>query len=215
MTQVSQYQKKHSLTHTLLDMTTSLINFLHLLWSTSSSLHSCWVSQSFYIISLQVYFDLSLGLTHSTSKSMHFFTQSFSSFLKICQYHVAVHPPRPIIILISARWSVKKTGLTPWPVKKESYLLSFSTGHNSLPCNVQLYTHVTCAWFPHKKGDILETWDIARHRQQDMRRVKTDWDETETLVSVWDWDIATVHFDQEKITATRRTTVYSKQVNRK
>jgi len=32
--------------------------------------------------SLQVYFGLLLGLTPSTSKSMHFFTQSFSSFLK-------------------------------------------------------------------------------------------------------------------------------------
>ena len=46
---------------------TSLINFLHFLWSVLSSLHICWIWQSFSITSLQVFFCLPLGLTRSTS----------------------------------------------------------------------------------------------------------------------------------------------------
>jgi len=47
--------KKHSLTHLLClcgYYTTSLINFLHFLQSTSSSSHICWDGQSFSITSL-------------------------------------------------------------------------------------------------------------------------------------------------------------------
>jgi len=90
MTQVTWYPKNiHSLTPCLCGYyTTSLINFLYFLWSTASSLHICWVWHSFSITSLQVSFGLPLGLTPSTLKSKPFFTQSFSSFLKTCPYHL-------------------------------------------------------------------------------------------------------------------------------
>jgi len=43
--------------------------------------------QSFSTISLQVFFGLPLGLAPSTSYSVHFFTQSLSSFCNTCPYH--------------------------------------------------------------------------------------------------------------------------------
>ena len=45
-TQVAWYQKKHSPTHTHPDHQTSFINFLHLLWSTASSVFSLRACQS-------------------------------------------------------------------------------------------------------------------------------------------------------------------------
>jgi len=45
-TQVSQYQKKHSPTRTNPDHQTSFINFLHLLWSTASSMFNLCAWQS-------------------------------------------------------------------------------------------------------------------------------------------------------------------------
>ena len=79
----------HSLTPCLCGYyTTSLINFLHFVLSTASSLHSCGVWRSFSMTSLQVFFGLPLALTPSTSKSVHFFPKSFSSFLKTCPYHL-------------------------------------------------------------------------------------------------------------------------------
>jgi len=56
------------------------ICFLHLLRSLASSLFNPRALQSFSTISLQVYFGLPLGLAPSTSYSIHFFTQSLSSF---------------------------------------------------------------------------------------------------------------------------------------
>ena len=46
-TRVGRYQKKHSPTHTHPDHQTSFINFLHLLWSTASSLFNLCAWQSF------------------------------------------------------------------------------------------------------------------------------------------------------------------------
>jgi len=85
--QVSWYQKKHSPTHTYYDHQSSLICFLHLLWSTASSLFNLRAWQSFSTIPLQVFFGLPLVLAPSTSYSMHFFTQSLSSFCSTCLYH--------------------------------------------------------------------------------------------------------------------------------
>ena len=130
--------------------TTSLIKFLHFLWSIASSLHNCRVWQSFY--DLAIFLGLPRGIMTSTSKSMHFFTQSFSSFLKTCPYYlnlcycitVIISPIHslalnlllknpsvilmPHINLISAHWSVNS--------------FSFFTGHVSLPCNLQLCTQL-------------------------------------------------------------------------
>ena len=79
-TQVGRYQKRHSPTHTQPDHRTSFINFLHLLWSTASSLFNLRAWQSFSTTSPQVLFGLPLGLVPSASYSIHFFTQSLSSF---------------------------------------------------------------------------------------------------------------------------------------
>ena len=76
----TRYQKKHSPTHTHPDHRTSIINFLHLLRSIASSLFSLHARLSSLTTSLQVLFGLPLGLGSSTSYSMHFFTQSSSSF---------------------------------------------------------------------------------------------------------------------------------------
>ena len=67
-TRVGRYEKKHSPTHTHPDHQTSFISFLHLLWSTASSLFNLRAWQSFSTTSLKVVF----GLGPSTSYSMHF-----------------------------------------------------------------------------------------------------------------------------------------------
>jgi len=86
-TRMSRYQQKHSPTYTYCGHHTSLIYFLHLLQSMASSLFNLHALQSFSTISLQVLFGLPLGLAPSASYSIHFFTQSFSSFRSTCPYH--------------------------------------------------------------------------------------------------------------------------------
>ena len=77
-TRVGRYQKKH--THP--DHRTSFIIFLHLQRSVASCLFILRASQSSRTTSVQVLF----GLGPSTSYSMHFFTQSSSSFRSTCPY---------------------------------------------------------------------------------------------------------------------------------
>jgi len=81
---VNRYQKKHSHTHTYRGHKSSLIHFIHLLRSMASSLFNPRTWQSFSTISLQVFFGLPLGLAPCTSYSIHFFTQSLSSFHSTC-----------------------------------------------------------------------------------------------------------------------------------
>ena len=85
-TRVGRYQKKHSPAHTHPGQRTSFITFLHLQRSTASSLFSLRAWQSSPTTSFQVLFGLPLGLEPSTSYSMHFFTQSSSSFRSTCPY---------------------------------------------------------------------------------------------------------------------------------
>ena len=85
-TLVGRYQKKHWPAHTHPDDRTSFIIFLHLQRSKASSLFSLRAWQSSRTTSLQVLFGLSLGLGPTTSYSMHFFTQSSSSFRSTCPY---------------------------------------------------------------------------------------------------------------------------------
>jgi len=59
---VSWYRNKRSLTPTYRGHQSSLICFLHLLWSMASSLFSICAWQSFSTISFQVFFGLPLGL---------------------------------------------------------------------------------------------------------------------------------------------------------
>jgi len=68
----------------------TFIIFFQLLWSIASSLSSLHAWQSFCTTSFHVLFDLPLGLEPSTSYSMHFFTQSMSSFLNTCPYHCSL-----------------------------------------------------------------------------------------------------------------------------
>ena len=86
-TRVSRYQNKHSPIHTHPVHQTSFINFLHLLQSIASSLFNLRAWQSFSTTSLQVLFGLLLGLRPSTSYSIHFFTQSSSSFHNTWPYY--------------------------------------------------------------------------------------------------------------------------------
>ena len=150
-TRVGRYQKEHSPTHTHPDYRTSFIIFLHLQRSMASSLFISHAWQSSRTTSLQVLFGLPLGLGPSTSYSIHFFTQSSSSFRSTCPYHrslfccktnamSSIHslslssllgslsfnltPHIHLTILISARWSATT--------------FSFLTGQVSLPCNMLL-----------------------------------------------------------------------------
>jgi len=101
--------------HTSPDHQPFFISFLHLLWSIAYSLFSSCAWQSFCSTSLQVPFGLLLGLEPSTFYSIHFFTQSLSSFHNTCQYHCSLYFELCLFftltsyihltILISARWS--------------------------------------------------------------------------------------------------------------
>jgi len=85
-TWVSRYQKKHPPTH-LPNHHPIFISFFHLPRSIASSLFKLHAWQSFCTTSLHVLFGLPLGLKPSTSYSIHFFTQSVSSFRSTCPYH--------------------------------------------------------------------------------------------------------------------------------
>jgi len=63
------------------------ISFFHLPRSIASSLFKLRAWQSFWTTSLHVLFGLPLGLEPCTSYSIHFFTQSVSSFRNTCPYH--------------------------------------------------------------------------------------------------------------------------------
>jgi len=152
---VIQYQKKHSPTHTHRGDQSSVICFLHLLRSTACSLFNLRAWQSFSAISVQVFFGLPVGLAHSTSYSIHFFTQSLSSFcstfpyrhnLFFCSMEImssnlvslstlylellscSLMPHIHLTILISARWSATS--------------FSFLMGQVSLSCNILLRTQL-------------------------------------------------------------------------
>ena len=84
-TQVSRYQKKHSPAHHP-DHHPIFISFFHLPRSIASFLFKLRAWQSFCTTSFHVLFGLPLGLEPSTSYSIHFFTQSVSSFRSTCPY---------------------------------------------------------------------------------------------------------------------------------
>jgi len=84
-TQVSRYQQTHSPTHTHRGYQSSLSAF-SIYYDPWHPLYSR-ALQSFSTISLKVFFGLPLGLVPSTSYSIHFFTQSLSSFRSTWPYH--------------------------------------------------------------------------------------------------------------------------------
>ena len=85
-TRVRRYQKKHSPTH-LPDHHPIFTSFFHLPRSIAFSLFKLRAWQSFCTTSFHDLFGLPLGLEPSTSYSIHFFTQSVSSFRSTCPYH--------------------------------------------------------------------------------------------------------------------------------
>ena len=91
-TWVSQYQMKHSPTHTHRGHQSSIICFLHPLWSVASFLFNLCAWQSFSTISVQVLFGLPFGLRPFTSFSIHFFIKSLS-FLQ----HMPI-PSQPVLL---------------------------------------------------------------------------------------------------------------------
>jgi len=89
ITYVGQYQKKQSPIHTHPDHQTSFVNFLYLLQCVASlsSFFKLHAWKFFSSTSLQVLFGLPLGLQPCISYTIHFFTQSLSSFCNACPYH--------------------------------------------------------------------------------------------------------------------------------
>ena len=83
---VGRYQKELSPTHTHPNHCASFIIFLHLQRFMASSLFSLRAWQSSRTTSFQVFFGFPLGLEPSTSCSIHFFTQSSSSFRNTWPY---------------------------------------------------------------------------------------------------------------------------------
>jgi len=77
----------HPPTHIYHGHKSSLLCFIHLLRSMAPSLFNPRAWQSFFTISLQVFFRLPLGLAPYTSYSIHFFTKSSSAFSNTCPYH--------------------------------------------------------------------------------------------------------------------------------
>jgi len=151
---VSRYQKKHSHTHHP-DHHPIFISFFHLPRSIASALFKLRAWQCFCTTSFYVLFGLPLGLEPSISYSIHFFTQSVSSFCSTCPYHrklfccsiniissipslslnsllgtlsftLTIHIH--LTILISARWSATS--------------FSFLTDQVSLPCIILLHTQL-------------------------------------------------------------------------
>jgi len=85
-TRVSRCQKKHSPTHHP-DHHPIFISFFCLLRFIASFLFKLLAWKSFCTISFHVLFGLPLGLEPCTSYSIHFFTQSMSSFCNTWPYH--------------------------------------------------------------------------------------------------------------------------------
>ena len=110
-TRVGRYQKELSPTHTYPNHRASFIIFLHLQWSMASSLFNLPAWQSSRTTSFQVFFGLPLGLEPSTSCSIHFFTQSSSSFRNTWPYQRSLFccntnamSSTPSLSLSSLRW---------------------------------------------------------------------------------------------------------------
>ena len=175
-TRVGRYQKKHSPTHTHPDHRTSFIIFLRLQRSMACTLFILRAWQSSRTTSLQVLFGLLLGLRPSTSYSIHFFTQSSSSFRSTCPYQrslfccntnamssipslwlslnsllgslsFSLTPHIHLTILISACWSATT--------------FSFLTGQVSLPCNILL-----CNTLLRTQLQFLSRQSIPRKKEQ-------------------------------------------------
>ena len=184
-TPVSRYKKKHSSTHTPPAHQPSL--------SASSIYREPWHHPcSFHIFgnlcttSNDVLFGLPMGLEPSTSYSIHFFTQSLSSFCNTCPYHRNlfccsndVMPTIPSLSLNSLFKLYPSTShhTSTWPFLSLSSEVSshflFLTGHVSLPCNILLRAQLLYS-FPLLINDIsLSLIHIWRCRR--IERCRSRW----------------------------------------
>jgi len=153
-TRVSQYQKKHSPTHTYCGHQTSVICFLRLLQSMASSLFNSCAWQSFlnslsefslvYLLAWhpQLHTPYISSPNHCVLFAAHAHTTAtcFAVVLKLChiilvslstlhlELSCSLMPHIHLTILISARWS--------------AITFSFLTGQASLPCNILLCTQL-------------------------------------------------------------------------
>jgi len=140
--------------------------------SMASSLFDSHAWQSFSTISLKVFFGLRLGWAPSTSYSIHFFTQSLSSFHSTCPYHCnmfcwsteimssnpslstlylelclnSLTPHIHLTILISTCWSA-----TSFPfLWAKSYFHATTTLHTTVvlsPSHCQWYILIGKQWY--------------------------------------------------------------------
>ena len=103
-TRMSRYQKKHPLTHTYRGHQSSFICFLHLLRSMVVQF-TC-LTVFFHSLSPSFLYGLLLGMASSTSYSIHFFTQSLSSFRSTRPYHRNLFCCSTKIMLFNPRLSL-------------------------------------------------------------------------------------------------------------
>jgi len=136
-TRESRYQKKNSPTHHP-DYHPIFISFFHLLWSIASSTFKLRAWQSFCTTSFRVLFGLPLGLEPSTWYSIHFFTQSVSSFRNTCPYHCNLFCCSYKIISSIPRLSLKSLPRTL------SFTLTLHTHLTSKLANSQHRAHNYC-----------------------------------------------------------------------
>ena len=144
---MSQYQKKYSPVKPVVIISHPLSASSHQLRSMASSLFNlCALSQLF--------FDLPLALTPSTSYSIHFFTQSLSSFHTTCPYHstcfavvqrlchliLSLSQPFTLnsVLHLNATHPSNHSDLCPL----KCHLIFLSYGQVSLPCNLLLCTQL-------------------------------------------------------------------------
>ena len=149
----SQLHHAEIFTHSHLSLSSTILYQL----SPSSTIHRILPVQlmclTVFLHNLQVLFGLPLGLAHSTSYSIHFFTQSLSSFCNTCSYHckllccsIEIMSSIPSLSLSSL------LGTLSFSLTLHIYLtilisarssatsFSFHTGQVSLPCNILLRT---------------------------------------------------------------------------
>jgi len=123
-TWVSQYQKKHSPTHIYHGHQSSLICFIHLIWSMTSSLFNLHAWWSFFTISPQVFFGLPLGLAPSTSYSIH--SSCNHCLLFTAQYRVSGW----MFLLVSAHQGCPAQNPESWKMVVVVIIISKFWQHN-------------------------------------------------------------------------------------
>ena len=106
----------------------------------------------FFIISVHEFFGLPGSLTPSTSYSIHFITQSLSSFRSTCPYHCNLFccsteiSSNPSLSLLFLYLELHLLGTHPSNHSHlcllKCHLIYFLTGQVSLPCNIQLCTQL-------------------------------------------------------------------------